>query len=130
MLKKQSPASIACSAPAEVTNYIAGLPEPARSRIEAMRTIIGAATPPEAVECISYSMPAFRYHGALVCYAAFHKHYSLFPMNAQLIADLKDELAKYKTSKGTIQFPMETSPPAGLIKKIVKIRAAQNEKRR
>lgn len=111
-----------------VDDYFARLPEPARTRLDEMRKLIRSAAPSEAVECISYSMPAFRYKGALVCYAMFKKHYSLFPMNAQLIVDLGDEVSAYKTSKGTIQFPLDTPPPKALVKKIVKMRAAQNQK--
>ncbi|MGA3035577.1 MAG: DUF1801 domain-containing protein [Terracidiphilus sp.] len=112
-----------------VDDYLARLPEAARSRLERLRAIIRSAVPREAEECISYGMPGFRYCGALVCYGAFKDHYSLFPMNAQLIADLRDELKAYKTAKGTIQFPLENPPPAALVKKIVKLRAAQNLER-
>jgi uncharacterized protein YdhG (YjbR/CyaY superfamily) len=111
-----------------VDGYFARLPEPARTRLEELRDLIRSAAPHEAIECISYSMPAFRYEGALVCYAAFKKHYSLFPMNGQLIAELGKEVSAYKTSKGTLQFPLDTPPPKALVKKIVKMRAAQNQK--
>ncbi len=113
-----------------VDNYFAKFLEPARTRLEELRNLIRSAAPRETVECISYSMPAFRYKGALVCYAAFKNHYSLFPMNAQLIADLGKEVGAYKTSKGTIQFPLNSSPPKALVRKIVKIRVEQNEKRK
>ncbi len=113
-----------------VDNYFAKLLDPARTRLEELRDLIRSAAPREAVECISYSMPAFGYKGALVCYAAFKNHYSLFPMNAQLIADLGQEIGAYKTSKGTIQFPLDSSPPKALVRKIVKIRVKQNERRK
>jgi uncharacterized protein YdhG (YjbR/CyaY superfamily) len=114
---------------AAVDDYFARLPDPARQRLDALRSIIRSTVPPDAIECICYSMPAFRYKGALVCYASFKKHYSLFPMNAQLIADLGKEVSGYKTSKGTLQFPLDTPPPKSLVKKIVKMRVAQNQKR-
>jgi uncharacterized protein YdhG (YjbR/CyaY superfamily) len=113
---------------AAVDAYFARLPEPARTRLDELRKLIRSNIPSDAVECISYSMPAFRYKGALVCYAAFKKHYSLFPMNAQLIADLGEKVRGYKTSKGTIQFPLDTPPPNALVKKLVKMRVAQNQK--
>jgi uncharacterized protein YdhG (YjbR/CyaY superfamily) len=75
-------------------------------------------------------MPAFLYKGALVCYSAFKKHYGLFPMNAQLNADLGNEVSAYKTSKGTLQIPLDTPPPTALIRKVVKMRVAQNQKRK
>jgi uncharacterized protein YdhG (YjbR/CyaY superfamily) len=110
--------------------YFARLPEPARTRLDELRNLIRSAVPSEAAECISYSMPAFRYKGALVCYGAFTNRYSLFPMNAQLIADLGNEISAYKTSKGTLQIPLDTPPPKALIRKIVKMRVAQNQKRK
>jgi len=113
-----------------VDAYLSKAPELARKRLSRLRTIIRSAAPREAEECISYSMPAFRYKGGLVCYAAFKNHYSLFPMNAQLVADLRDELKPYRTAKGAIQFPLETPPPAALVRKIVKLRVAQNQARR
>jgi len=72
-------------------------------------------------------MPAFRYKGALVSYAAFKNHCSLFPMQASLIDAMKDELKAYRTSKGTLQFPVDKPLPATLVKKIVKARVAENE---
>lgn len=50
-------------------------------------------------------------------------------MNAQLIADLGKEVSGYKTSKGTLQIPLDTPPPKALVKRIVKMRVAQNQKR-
>ena len=111
-------------------DYLTKLPATERLRLGRLRQIIRSAAPREAEECISYGMPGFRYCGALVCYGAFKEHYSLFPMNAQLVADLREELKAYKTAKGTIQFPLENPPPMALVKKIVKLRAAQNEKRK
>jgi uncharacterized protein YdhG (YjbR/CyaY superfamily) len=71
-------------------------------------------------------MPAFRYKGALVAYAAFRDHCSLFPMNAALIASMKRELKHFSTAKGTIRFPSDKPLPASLVKEIVKARVAQN----
>lgn len=112
-----------------VDAYFARLSEPARTRLHELRNLIRPNVPSEAVECISYAMPAFRYRGALLCYAAFNRHYGLFPMNAQLIADLGKEVSGYKTSKGTLQFQLDTPPPTALVKRIVKMRVAQNQKR-
>lgn len=75
-------------------------------------------------------MPAFRYKGALVAYGAFKNHCSLFPMSAALIEQMKSELGKYATAKGTIQFPLNRPLPSSLIRKIVKARIAQNEKKK
>ena len=120
-----SPASRG-SAP-EVEAYLEAVPEPARATLEKIRAAIRAAAPPEAEECISYGMPAFRYKGALVGYAAFKQHCSFFPMSASLLDDFAAELAPWRTSKGTLQFPPDKPIPAALIKKMVKARVAQNQ---
>ena len=91
--------------------------------------MIRAAVPPEATEGISYGMPAFRYKGALVGYAAFKKHCSFFPMSPAVIEAFAEELKAYRTSKGTIQFAMDKPLPAGLVKKLVKARIAENERK-
>jgi uncharacterized protein YdhG (YjbR/CyaY superfamily) len=75
-------------------------------------------------------MPAFRYKGALVGYAAFKDHCSLFPMNAALIVEFAGDLKGYSTAKGTIRFPADKPLPAALVKKIVKARVADNERKK
>jgi uncharacterized protein YdhG (YjbR/CyaY superfamily) len=110
-----------------VNEYFARVPEPARSRLKAMRTVIRAAVPAEAVEIISYQIPAFKTKKVLVWFAAFAEHCSLFP-TASVIEEFKDELAGYTTSKGTVQFPAGKALPTALIKKLVKARVAQCEK--
>lgn len=112
-----------------VEEYLARVPEPAQSTLRKLRATIRAAAPKDASEGISYGMPAFRYKGALVAYAAFKKHCSLFPMQASLIDEMKDELKAYRTAKGTLQFPMDKPLPAALVKKIVKYRAIENKAR-
>ena len=120
-------AAMGCAAPKDVDEYLAGVPEPARTTLDKIRATIRSVVPAEATEAISYGMPAFKYKGALFGYAAFSNHCSLFPMNAQLIVDYKDELKAFETSKGTIRFPMDKPPSTALIKKLVKARVAQNE---
>lgn len=106
--------------------YLEAVPEPARSTLLKVRAMIRAAAPTEATEVISYGIPTFRYHGGLIGYAAFSKHCSLFPMNAALIDQFQDELAQYRTSKGTLRFPVDKPMPAALVKKLVKARVSQN----
>jgi uncharacterized protein YdhG (YjbR/CyaY superfamily) len=74
-------------------------------------------------------MPAFKYHGMLVYFAAFKNHCSLFAANATLIEEMYPELKTYKTSKGTIQFTPEKPLPVALIQKIVLARMKQNEEK-
>lgn len=110
-----------------VNAYLAKVPEPARSTLEKMRATIRSVVPAEATEGLSYGIPAFRYKGALVGYAAFKNHCSFFPMQASLIDEMKEELKGYRTSKGTLQFPVDKPLSAALVKKMVKARVAENE---
>jgi uncharacterized protein YdhG (YjbR/CyaY superfamily) len=113
-----------------VEAYLAKVPEPAQSTLRKVRATIKASAPKEATEGLSYGMPAFRYKGALVAYAAFKDHCSFFPMQASLIDQMKDELKAYRTAKGTLQFALDKPLPANLVKKMVKARVAENEKRK
>ena len=113
-------------APKTVDEYLAIVPEPARSTLVKVRATIRAVAPRGATESISYGMPMFKYKGMLVGFAAFSKHCSLFP-GAGPIAALKDELKGFPTSKGTIQFPLDKPLPGALVKKLVKARIAENE---
>ena len=112
-----------------VDAYLANVPEPARATLEKTRATIRSVVPAEATEGISYGMPAFRYKGALVAYAAFKDHCSFFPMQASLLDEMKDELKNYRTSKGTLQFPQDKPLPAALLKKMVKLRVAENDQK-
>jgi uncharacterized protein YdhG (YjbR/CyaY superfamily) len=111
---------------AEVEAYLAHVPEPARTTLERMRAMIKAAAPREATEAISYRIPSFQYKGALVWYAAFKNHCSFFPMDLSLLEKFGDELKGYKTSKGTIQYPLDKPLPEALVTRIVKARVAAN----
>lgn len=123
---KRMSASNPKSAPKNIDEYLAGVPEPARTTLQRIRKLIQSAAPPEATETISYGMPAFKYNGILVWFAAFSNHCSLFP-TAAVIEALKNELKGFRVSKGTVQFPMDKPLPAELVKKIVKLRVAQIE---
>ncbi len=114
------------AAPKNVDDYLAGVPEPARSTLNKVRAAIRTALPAEATEVISYRIPAFNYQGPLVWFAAFSSHCSLFP-GASVIKAFKDELKGYQTSKGTIHFPVDKPLPAGLVKKIVRARMAEKK---
>lgn len=111
-------------APSTVGEYLERIPEPARSTLKNLRAAIRSVLPAEATEVISYRMPAFRHNGIVLWYAAFAGHCSLFP-TASVIEQFKDELKGYRTSKGTIQFPIEKPLPKTLIKQIVKTRLAE-----
>jgi uncharacterized protein YdhG (YjbR/CyaY superfamily) len=118
------------AAPTSVEEYLASLPEERRAGVEELRRTINAAAP-EATETIAYGMPALRSHGGqfLVSYAAYKKHYSLFPASGEVVEALGAELTPYLAGKGTIQFPADRPIPAAIVTKIVKIRVAENRAR-
>jgi uncharacterized protein YdhG (YjbR/CyaY superfamily) len=126
-----------------VEEYLAAVPEPARSTLNKVRarikeTTILAVAPAETTEVISYRIPAFKidgpkYKGILMWYAAFSDHCSLFP-TASVIKRFKKDLKDFHVSKGTIHFGVSSSGkdkdkplPAALLKKMVKVRLAEME---
>jgi uncharacterized protein YdhG (YjbR/CyaY superfamily) len=111
----------------DVKSYLAGCPEPHRTTLAKLRATIRSVVPKETTEAISYGMPSFHYKGGLVAYGAFKTHCSFFPMSGRLVEEFAEELKAYKTSKGTIQFPVDKPLPATLVKKLVKARVAQNQ---
>lgn len=114
------------AAPKTVDEYLAGIPEPARSTLKHMRAVIKSVVPKETTEVISYHIPMFQYRGMLVGYAAYAKHCSLFPTGSGVIEKFAKELKGYSTNKGTIRFPADKPLPDALLKKIVRARVKEN----
>jgi uncharacterized protein YdhG (YjbR/CyaY superfamily) len=124
---RQTPVVKKSTAPRTIDEYLSRVPQPARATLQKLRATIRSVVPPDASEAIYYGMPAFRYKGPLVCFAAFSNHCSFFPSSAALMARFEDDLKKYATSKGTLRFPTDKPLPAALVKKLVKARIRQNE---
>jgi uncharacterized protein YdhG (YjbR/CyaY superfamily) len=104
--------------------YLAAVSDDKRAALETLRKNIKAAAP-QAEECISYQIPAFRLNGKLlVAYGAAAKHCAFYP--GSVVAVLKDELKEYATSKGTIRFSADRPLPPALMRKLVKLRIAKN----
>ncbi len=118
------------SAGKDVDEYLAGVPEPARSTLKRMRAVIRSVVPAETTEVISYGIPTFKYKRGLVAFAAFTNHCSFFPLGSSVLDSFKKELKEFRVSKGTLHFPLDKPLPAALVKKIVKARIVQNEGRR
>jgi len=115
------------TAPKTVDEYLAAIPEPARSTLNKVRATIRSVVPAETTEVISYRIPAFKTtKGMLMWYAAFSDHCSLFP-TASVIKKFKDELKDFRVSEGTIHFPVDKALPATLLEKMVKARVADME---
>jgi uncharacterized protein YdhG (YjbR/CyaY superfamily) len=101
-----------------VDAYIRSFPDDTRAILEQVRQAIKRAAP-DAVEIISYGIPAFDRNGKhLVFFAGWKRHISLYPIPAGDSA-LQQELAPYKQAKGTIQFPLNKPVPYGLVERIV-----------
>jgi uncharacterized protein YdhG (YjbR/CyaY superfamily) len=112
-----------------VDEYLAQVPEPARTTLKKVRAVIRSVAPPEATEGISYGIPTFKYKGMLASFAAFSDHCSLFP-GAGPTVEFKDDLKNFQTSKGTIRFAPDKPLPATLIKKLLKSRVAENQRKK
>ena len=126
----RGPAAKGNDAPKSVDEYLAGVAEPARSTLNKIRAAIRSAAPLEATEVISYRIPMFKYKGMLMGFAAFSNHCSLFPGSLSAMKEFKNELKSFQTAKGTIRFPVDKPPSAALVKKLVKARIAENERKK
>jgi uncharacterized protein YdhG (YjbR/CyaY superfamily) len=117
------------SNPRTIDDYLATVRADQRAALEKLRKTIRAAAP-KAEECISYRLPAYRLNGMLVGFGATTKHCAFYLMSASTVDAHKNELENYDTSKGTIRFQPDHPLPAGLVRKLVKARIAENDKLR
>ncbi len=112
--------------PRTIDDYLAALPADKRAALASLRKAIRAVAP-EAEECISYRLPAFRLHGRiLVAFGARANHCALYPMTSTTVEAHKVALGNYDTSKGTIRFQPAKPLPASLVRTLVKARIAEN----
>lgn len=107
-----------------VDEYISAQPFNVRTSLDKLRQTIRKAAP-QAEETISYQMPAYKFHGTLVYFAAFKDHISFFPTSSGVKA-FKDKLKNYECSKGTIRFSLDKPIPTKLITEIVRFRVKEN----
>ena len=115
------------SAPQTIDGYISGFPEDVRQILTQIRAVIKESAP-GAVEKISYQMPTFYLKGNLVHFAAFPNHIGFYPTPSGIEA-FKEEIARYKWSKGAVQFPIDEPMPYDLIRRITVFRVAENSKK-
>ena len=111
--------------PTTVTEYINAAPKETRVKLREMRAII-RSTAKGATESLKWGMPAYSYKRILVCFAVFKHHIGFFPTPSAVKAFEKD-LTSYKTSKATIQFPLDKKLPVSLIRKITGFRVMESE---
>lgn len=108
----------------DVEDYIASQPQSIRATLEKLRSTIKKAVP-QAEEVFSYQMPAYRYHGMLIYFASFTKHYSVF-MRPGYLDHFRTELKDYSMTKSAVHFPLDKQFPVQLLTKMVKFAARQN----
>ena len=111
-----------------IDEYIRSRPREVQGRLTQIRRLISRLVP-DAVEKISYQMPTFHLNGNLVHFAAHSGHIGFYPTPGG-IERFKAELAKYKSSKGAVRFPLEEPLPLDLIGKIVRFRAEENRNKK
>jgi uncharacterized protein YdhG (YjbR/CyaY superfamily) len=111
--------------PGTIDQYIETFPPDVQKLLQQVRNTIKKAAP-KAEEKISYSMPAFMFHGPLVYFAGYKGHIGFYatPTGHR---EFKDDLAKYKQGKGSVQFPIDQPMPLALITRIVKFRMKENQ---
>ena len=107
-----------------VDEYVAAHSGEAKEAIAAMRKLV-TQNAPGAEEVISYNMPALKFNGILLYYAAHTSHLGFYPFTTA-IRQYATDLEKYDTSKGTVKFPFGKPLPSTLIKKMVKFRMQEN----
>jgi uncharacterized protein YdhG (YjbR/CyaY superfamily) len=111
-----------------IDEYLSRLSEDQRAALQAMREVVHAAAP-EAEECVSYQVPAFRLEGkVLVGFGAAKGHCVFYPMSGSTIEDFKERLAGYETTKGSVKFPADRPLPPDLIRAMVVARIAENKR--
>ena len=107
-----------------IDEYIATFPTDVQGILQKVRETIKTAAP-QATEAISYGMPTFKLHGNLVHFGAFKAHLGFYPIPSGM-DQFQEELAQFKSGKGSVQFPFDQPMPYELITKIVKFRVTEN----
>jgi len=110
--------------PGNIDEYISQFSEEIQEKLQQIRSVIRAEAP-DATEKISYQMPTFYLFGNLVHFAAFKNHIGFYPTPSGIL-EFDEELAPYKTGKGSVNFPLDQPIPYELIARIVRHRVEEN----
>jgi uncharacterized protein YdhG (YjbR/CyaY superfamily) len=109
----------------EIDQYLGSLDEPKRATLAQLRDTIVAIVP-DAEQCISYGMPAFKLRGKTIAgFAAFKSHLSYLPHSGAVIPELAEETEGYAKTKGSLHFPVDKPLPRKLVKKLLDVRMAE-----
>ena len=109
----------------EIDQYLGTLDEPKRATLGQLRDTIVAIVP-NADQCISYGVPAFRLQGKTIAgFAAFKGHLSYLPHSGSVIPQLAKETEGYTQTKGSLHFPVDKPLPKKLVKKLLDARIAE-----
>lgn len=108
-----------------IDEYLATLDEPKRATLMSLRDTIMAIVP-DAEQCISYGMPAFKLRGKTIAgFAAFKNHLSYLPHSGSVFPVLRDDLEGYVTSSGALRFGIDKPIPRDLVEKLIAVRLDQ-----
>jgi len=112
------------SKPKNIDQYIRGFPKETQVKLRQMRAIIRSAAP-KASEGLKWGMPAFSYRRILVAFAGFRHHIGFYP-TPSAVTKFAKQLLKFKTAKGSIQFPLNKPLPLSLVRKITAFRVKES----
>jgi uncharacterized protein YdhG (YjbR/CyaY superfamily) len=113
-------------APKDIDSYLASVEEPQRSTLEVLRRSILDVVP-DAEQCISYGMPAFKVHGKTIAgFAAFKNHLSYLPHSGSVLGEIADDLAGYRSTKGSLHFATDQPLPDDLVRRLVETKMRQS----
>lgn len=114
--------------PTTIEEFLDGVTGARRAALDGLRRTIRSAAP-EAEECISYGIAAFRLDGVVIAgFAPTRKGCSYFPFSGSTLGRLAKELRAYDQTKSALHFDPEQGLPAALVRKLLRARIAETKK--
>ena len=111
----------------DVDKYLEKQPKKARDILVRIRQIVHKVAP-DVMEKMGYGVPEFNLNGPLIYFAGFKNHIGIYPTYSGIDA-FKEKVSKYKTGKGSVQFPLDKPIPYDLIEEIIRFKADENLRR-
>jgi uncharacterized protein YdhG (YjbR/CyaY superfamily) len=113
--------------PSMIDDYLKSIPEDRRGALEDLRVKIRSIVP-NAEECISYRIPAFRLNGTVIAgFCATARGCSYFPFSGSTLKTLARDIRRYDQTKGTLHFSSDEPLPTALVRKLLKVRIAETK---